>query len=48
MMPLLTATSAFRLGRRCQSSPQRCDLHRLHVIFNYPNFPDLLQFRPGF
>jgi len=26
-MPLLTATSAFGLGRRCWSSPQQCYLH---------------------
>ena len=28
-MPLLTATSAFGLGRRCWSSPQQCYLHCL-------------------
>jgi len=28
-MPLLTATSTFRLGRRCRSSPQQCYLHPL-------------------
>jgi len=31
-VPLLTATSAFRLGRRHQSSPQRCYLHYLHTM----------------
>ena len=31
-MPLLTATSAFGLGRRCWSSPQQCNLHRLHTL----------------
>jgi len=30
--PLLTATSAFELGRRCQSLPQQCYLHFLHAI----------------
>ena len=27
----LKATSAFGLGRRCQSSPQQCYVHRLHT-----------------
>jgi len=31
-MPLLMATSAFRLGRRHWSSPQWCYLHHLHKI----------------
>jgi len=31
----LKATSAFGLGRRCYSSPQRCYLHRLHTLQNY-------------
>ena len=31
-MPLLTATSAFRLGRRHWSSPQQCYLHRLCTL----------------
>jgi len=31
-MPLLTATSAFELGRRCWSSPQQCYLHCLRTI----------------
>jgi len=31
-MPLLTATSAFRLGRRRWSSPQQCYLHCLRTI----------------
>jgi len=30
-MPLLTATSAFRLGR-CLSSPQWCYMHHLHTM----------------
>jgi len=30
-MPLLTATSAFGLGRRCWSSPQQCYLHCLRT-----------------
>jgi len=29
---LLTATSAFGLGRRCWSSPQQCYLHCLHTL----------------
>jgi len=31
-MSLQTATSAFELGRRRQSSPQRCCLHQLCTI----------------
>jgi len=31
-MPLLMATSKFRLARKCQSSPQWCDLHHLCAI----------------
>ena len=31
-IPLLTATSAFRLGRRCWSSPQQCYLHCLRTL----------------
>ena len=30
-MPLMTATSTFRLGRRRWSSPQQCYLHCLHT-----------------
>ena len=30
-MPLVMATSAFGLGRRCWSSPQHCYLHSLHT-----------------
>jgi len=32
-MPLLMATSAFGLGRRCWSSPQQCYLHCLCTVF---------------
>ena len=31
-MPLLTATSAFGLGRRRWSSPRQCYLHCLHIM----------------
>ena len=31
----LKATSAFKLGRRCQSSPQRCYLHPLHTLMQW-------------
>ena len=31
-MPLLTATSAFGLGRRCWSSPQQCYQHCLCTL----------------
>jgi len=30
--PLLTATSAIKLGRRCWSSPQQCYLHGIHMF----------------
>jgi len=36
-MPLLTAASAFGLGRRCWSSRQQCHLHCLRVGSN-PQF----------
>jgi len=32
-MPLLTATRAFRLGRRCHSTPQHWYLHRIRTIW---------------
>ena len=34
-MPLLTATCAFGLGRRCWSSPQLCNLHCLRTLSSY-------------
>ena len=34
-MPWLTATTAFRLGRRCCSSPQQCYLHSLCTLYNW-------------
>ena len=34
-IPLLTATSAFGLGRRRWSSPQQCNLHCLCTLYHY-------------
>ena len=39
-MPLLTATSTFRLWRRCQNFPHWCYLHRLHTTTVVISFRD--------
>ena len=42
----LKAASAFLLGRRCNSSPQRCYLHCLHTVSRSCTINNLILFLP--
>jgi len=46
-MPFLTANDTFGLGRRCQSSPQRCYLHCLRTAIYMAAKPASMLAEPG-